>query len=227
VLLSNLLSTTPLLVGSVPPARNLPKARYPGAIKVIREKRFAIMVMTKYGPQPFTAKPDLIVVQDILDKHPADADEVHVKIVDYKSIAGIGHDMTEAKFEHQLQVNIYAWVVSQCLPNFLELPGAEVVVDSVEIVYCSMRKIRRFTSGSPRVTKGKRKPLKPLTYEPLTLQPIKLWTMPQMGRYSHGGLRPTWMHARSRFHPCSKAMTPDSATTVQSSTCAGKLETDG
>ena len=161
------------------------KARYPGAVKVIREKRFATTAMTKYGPQPFTAKPDLIVVQDMYmaETGPNPVWKIHVKIVDYKSTADIGHDMTEAKFEHQLQVNMYAWVVSQCLPDFLELPGAEVVVDAVEIVYCSMRKIRRFTSGGPRVTKGKRKTLKPLTYEPLTLQAIKLWTMPQMGRY--------------------------------------------
>lgn len=43
------------------------------------------------------------MVQDILDKYPADADEVHVKVVDYKSIAGIGYDMTEAKFYRQFQ----------------------------------------------------------------------------------------------------------------------------
>ena len=172
------------------------KARYPGAIKVIREHRFATSIMTKYGPQPFTAKPDLIVVQDIVagesikgknlptlqeikDSYPT----IHIKIVDYKSTADIGHDMLSAKLEHQLQVNMYAWVVFWCLPEFMEMPNANVVIDSVEIVYCSMKKIRRFTSAGERTTKGKRLSVRPLKYDTLTLEPIKLWKTASIGKY--------------------------------------------
>jgi hypothetical protein len=164
------------------------KTRHPGAVSVIRERRFATTVMTKHGPQPFTAKPDLIVVKSIVHDLRADVSggpeyTIHVKVVDYKSTGEIGHDMLAAKLEHQLQVNMYAWVVSQCLPDYLGMPHAAVVVDELEIVYCSMKKIRRFTSAGTRQTRGKMKTRKPATYESITLQAIRLWDIPKMGRY--------------------------------------------
>jgi hypothetical protein len=161
------------------------RTTFPGAVQVIREHRFALTVMTRYGPQPFTAKPDLVVVKRV------DYDEtmkatLHVKIVDYKSTGDIGHDFTAAKLEHQLQANMYAWIVSRCLLDVVELPEAEdveIVIDEVEIVYCSMKKIRRFTSAGERQTRGKMRTRKPATYESITLEPIRLWDLGKLHRY--------------------------------------------
>lgn len=192
----------PALRGSMVHAL-MERTTYPGAVQVIREQRLATTVMTRYGPQPFTAKPDLVVVKSIENLHAVYGDaqvedgtlvegpstikvpltRIHVKVVDYKSTGEIGHDLTAAKLEHQLQVNMYAWVVQQCLADVLELPGADIVVDEVEIVYCSMKKIRRFTSAGERQTRGKMQTRSPRTYASLTLEPIRLWRMNATGRY--------------------------------------------
>lgn len=162
------------------------QARYPSAVTVVREQRMATTVMTKYGPQPFTAKPDLIVVKSI--EFPGPVAQVHIKVVDYKTKADIKHDLTVVQMDHALQVNMYAWVAQECLVDHLPDSmlfdnGAEVVVDEVEVVYCSMRKVRRFTSAGSRLTKGKRLTVNPLTYETITLQPITLWSMDLVGKF--------------------------------------------
>ncbi len=99
---------------------------------------------------------------------------IHIKVVDYKSTNDIGHDLTEAKLDHQLQVNMYAWVATSELPAQIGWPGAKVVIDELEIVYVSMKKVRRFTSAGPRTTKGKMIQRRPPDYADLVLEPIML-----------------------------------------------------
>lgn len=158
------------------------KSRYPGATAVIREQRMKTTVDTRYGPQVFSAKPDIIVVKEIKPV----SREVFIKVVDYKSTGDIRHDMLEAKMDHQWQVNMYAWVASRVLPDVLDLPGAQVVVDEVEIAYFAMRKMRRFTSAGERQTKGKRLSVSPLRYETITLRPLMLLPMPAVGAFVRG-----------------------------------------
>lgn len=162
------------------------RATYPGAVAVIREQRMSTTVWTGQGPQPFTGKPDLIVVKSIAP------DGMHIKVVDYKSTGEIGHDLIAAKADHQLQVNMYAWLASECVPGSLEgIPahlGMPVVVDEVEIVYASMKKIRRFTSAGPLTTTGKMKTRNPRSYERLDLEPIKLYDMRRVGRFIKAGI---------------------------------------
>lgn len=153
------------------------RATYPGALLVIREHRFSQTVMTKEGPKPFTGKADVVVVKSIRDG------VIYVKVIDYKSTGEIGHDMTEARMSHQLQINMYAWLATQELPALLELPNHIVVVDELEIVYCSMKKIRRFTSAGSRQTRGKRKTVRPLSYEQITLAPLNFWSIHKTGLY--------------------------------------------
>jgi hypothetical protein len=153
------------------------KATYPGALTVVREHRFHQTIMTKHGPQPFTGKTDLVVVKSVRDG------VIKVKIEDYKSIGEIGHDMLEAKQNHQLQINMYAWLVSKELPELLDLPTYRVDVDELEIIYVSMKKKRRFTSAGELRRRGKRLTVKPLTYETITLKALPLWGLNQTGKY--------------------------------------------
>lgn len=153
------------------------KATYPGVPLVVREHRYETTVMTKYGPQPFSGKADLVVVNQIRNKI------INIKIIDYKSIGEIGHDFTEAKQNHQLQVNMYAWLVSQQLPDLLGLHGFEVVVDEVEIIYVAFKKKRRFTSAGELRRRGKRLTVRPLTYATITLKALPLWPIKATGKY--------------------------------------------
>lgn len=167
------------------------KASYPGALTAIREQRMRTWVETKYGPQLFTAKPDLIVVNSIdpadsPDCYERDEDvplEIHIKVVDYKSKNEIKHELTRVAFEHELQVNMYGWVASRELPRIMDLPRTRVVVDEVEIVYCDMSKVRRFTSAGYLSARGKMLTRKPKTYETLQLEPIRLWSLDKIGRF--------------------------------------------
>lgn len=154
------------------------KCAYPGALYAIREHRFYCTIETKYGPQQFTAKPDLIVVKDITDDN-----VIVVKILDYKSTIRINNTLVEAKLEHQLQVNMYAWVVTQCLPIALGLDDYRVVVDELEIEYANTEDKRRFTSAGARQIPCKRKVNGKLVDALLDLEPITLWNMTKVGRY--------------------------------------------
>lgn len=167
------------------------KCAYPGALYAIREHRFHCQIETKYGLAPFSAKPDLIVVKDI---EPADSPDCYekdedvpviitVKILDYKSTVNVDNRLSEAKLEHQLQVNMYAWIVTQCLPMALGLDNAQVVVDELEIEYCTMADKRRFTSAGSREVPCRRKVNGKLVDSTLKLEPIKLWDMAKVGRY--------------------------------------------
>lgn len=143
---------------------------YPGAVGVIREQVMETMIETRYGPQRLVGKPDLVAVL-------ADEDDVvTVKIVDYKSTSEIGHDLTAAKPDHVRQVSMYAYLVKRWLVEHLKRP-VTVVVSELEIIYLDFKKVRRFTSAGPLVTKGKRISMTPLTYATLDLEPIHVFGM--------------------------------------------------
>jgi hypothetical protein len=123
---------------------------YPGAVEVIRERRLHTTVATSFGRIPFSGQIDLLVVKKIEDNI------ARVKVVDFKSTYQIDHDLVAAKDDHQMQINIYKWLVESTM--FFKQDGfvAPVVVDELEIVYADMRKARRFTSvQGERVDKGK------------------------------------------------------------------------
>lgn len=141
---------------------------YPGAVGVIREHVMETMVDTRYGPQRLIGKPDLVVV--LKDE----ADSVTVKIVDYKTTSEIKHDLTAAKPDHVRQINMYAYLVSRWLSEHLKRP-VTVTVAELEVVYLDFKKVRRFTSVGPLVTKGKRLSMTPLTYADLELEPIHIF----------------------------------------------------
>lgn len=140
------------------------KATYPGALAVVREKRLTTCIETKFGKQTFTGKPDLVVLKRF------DGDRFIAKVVDYKSKNAIGHDLVAAAIEHQIQVNLYAWLVERELTH----EGYPVVVDELEIVYADMSKVRRFTSEGYLTAPGKMVKRSPRQYETLDLAPIKL-----------------------------------------------------
>lgn len=189
------------------------KARYPGAVSVLREKRMRLdlnagTTRAGEGPLLFTAKPDLVVVKRVENIHNETplalentiTPRATFKVVDYKSKSEIKHELTETFYEHELQVNMYAWMVAQnpaiynergeYLGTTVELlglagiPELELVCDEVEIVYCDMKKVRRFTSKGSTQTRGKRlNRSRPYQYETLTLAPIHLWTPEKVGRF--------------------------------------------
>jgi hypothetical protein len=76
--------------------------------------------------------------------------------VDYKT-KKIEHALTEPDRKHQMQLNIYAWLVENTLLDLgvKELEGVERVrVDTLELVYVDMMKVRRFTSAGEMEAKG-------------------------------------------------------------------------
>jgi hypothetical protein len=167
----------------------LPRA--PGPVSEIREIRLETTVQTKYGPQVVKGKSDLIVVNSVEETRNSktsdepesevligvladDGETMHIKVVDYKSKAEIGHDLVRAERRHQMQVNIYGWLATKALPEALARPGLKVVVDELEIFYAGTNKPRRFTSAGPLMTKGKRVSVRPLVYEDLELEPIHM-----------------------------------------------------
>lgn len=161
-------------------------SRYPGALGGLREMRFSTAVETKYGTKRFSGKPDLIVVKRaeplLLMDSQTDQPVIlyRCKIVDYKSTSEIKHELVAAHRTHQMQVNMYAWLVERELARHLNQPVL-VKVDELEIVYVDMRKTRRFTSAGPLTARGKRlNRSAPYQYETLDLAPIKLLPMGQV-----------------------------------------------
>lgn len=167
------------------------RARYPGVLDTIRETRFTTQVPTRYGDQAFTAKPDLIVVDRIETDWPSDEghgqgnaqETIHIKVVDYKSKNGIKHDLVEAAYEHQLQVNMYAFILRRELAAHFGAPECNVVVDELEIDYIDMSRHRRFTSAGWLTDRGKLVNRKYKEYETLHLAPISMWSQAQVGRF--------------------------------------------
>lgn len=190
------------------------RARYPGVVATIREVRFYTTVDTAYGPQKFTAKPDLIVIDRIDTDWPSDEghgqgnaqETIHIKVVDYKSKNGIKHDLTEAQYEHELQVNMYAYILSRELPTHLGMPEASLVVDELEIDYVDMARVRRFTSAGWLSDRGKRTSTRPLTYETLHLAPITIHPRDKVERFVRRRIEER-IQAREQLPACSYAGT--------------------
>jgi hypothetical protein len=153
-------------------------ASYPGALGVIREFRFSTKIKTKYGEYDFTGKPDNIVILNLAQTE----EEIHIKIVDYKTKGNVDYHLDSAMPEHQLQVNLYGYLATKCLPESLGKPDLKVVVDELEIFYAGYNKPRRFTSAGPLIAKGKRL-TKPIRYEELELKPVVRYSMDAMERW--------------------------------------------
>jgi hypothetical protein len=160
---------------------------YPGVLGVVRELRMGAPINTKYGMQQFKGKPDLVVLLGVTVKPEVHPDEVvdlqlknqlHIKIVDYKTRSEVGHDLVRADDKYAYQVNMYAWLAAQFLPhyinNFASWDGAgddyadhlflnnpslpyidEVVIDELSITYMDMKQTRTFTSKGLLSAKGK------------------------------------------------------------------------
>lgn len=170
---------------------------YPGVLGAVREKRMSAPINTAYGGQLFKGKPDLVVLNSVVD-HVA-----HVKIVDYKTRSEIGHDLVSADYRYCIQINMYSWLASQFLPEWLNAYDASVdykehlflndgvslpyigsaVVDEISLVYLDMKQTRTFTNKAFLSTHGKmisdkvdgrwiRR--KPVEYEELELEPLHL-----------------------------------------------------
>jgi hypothetical protein len=184
--------------------------RYPGALLTVREVRLEAPIATRFGPATlaqqfggnrqlatpsdasaalFQGKPDLIVGTSL-----DDADCLHLKVVDYKSKSEIKHDLVRALPEHQVQLNMYAWLVTQAILHHERLAERiakvvghlpeRVLVDELEVVYCDMRRVRRFTSAGPLTDDGKLVSRHPEpVYEQLILDPVELIPLDRMERF--------------------------------------------
>lgn len=115
----------------------------------VAEKRVTTMVDTDYGPQPFQAKSDNIVILS------EDEDDVHIKVRDWKTTGEIGHDFLKADIKHQMQVNCYAYVARQEPEQWLGRKK-NVIVDELEVQYFGFTKPRRFTSKGSLPVVGKK-----------------------------------------------------------------------
>ena len=146
-------------------------SRYPGALGVLRELQLHTQVDTRFGPQDFESKVDLVVVKGLVGK------VFSVKVTDYKSKGEVGHDLVKAYPNYVAQVNIYRWMLMRELAKGMGWEGAEVDVDELEIEYCGMNKPRRFTSAGPLTTRGKMLTRKPRTYAELELAAIPIWPL--------------------------------------------------
>lgn len=128
-------------------------------VATVREKRLKTTVETKYGTQLISGKMDLVVVKSI-DEVPVNAFNTlrtaRCKIVDYKT-KKVEHSLLKPDRKHQMQLNIYAWLVENTLLD-LDIPqlaGVDrVLVDEIELVYVDMGKCRRFSSDGEMVVNG-------------------------------------------------------------------------
>lgn len=169
----------PLLRGSMVHALMENEATaYPGVLLPIREVRLSTTVSTAYGTFQFAGKPDVVVILDISQDKVA-----YVDIIDYKSTNEIKHEKLAASPEHQMQVNMYAWLVHRELPAYLADENNwpvgispylvdRVEINSLQILYADMKRTRLFISDETRKDKGKLINRNPREHETLTLEPI-------------------------------------------------------
>lgn len=120
---------------------------------VLRELRLFAPLETAFGVQQFSGQLDEILL------HKIEGDVLHVSITDWKTKGDIAHKFTEPEERHVQQINAYNWLVSRALPEHLRKVGSYpvkgVVVDSVNIVYISMSRVRSFTSRGISYTRGR------------------------------------------------------------------------
>lgn len=146
-----------------------------GTLGVIRELRMHAPIQTRHGEQRFSGQVDEILLLS-LEFDDYGSSVLHVSITDWKTKADIPHALVEADRRHVYQVNEYAWIVTQVLKDYLneweirapegarfQLTGDplphidQVVVDEFSVVYMSMSKVRRFTTGKLLYAEGKQK----------------------------------------------------------------------
>lgn len=108
-----------------------------------------------------------------------DDDHIWIKLTDWKSKRDIGHDFTSVSADHEKQVNMYSFLLQECLPGILKRPGLNVI--ELEIVYLTMNKVRRFTSASTLKDQGKLlRPYSAEQHEEIELVPVSLRTQEEM-----------------------------------------------
>jgi hypothetical protein len=166
-----------------------------GALGVVRELRMSAPIKMGDGSvEPFKGKPDEIVLLS-LDTHEEwnEKDDgereitsrqttLHVKLTDFKTKASLPPSFNEPYRDNVYQINSYAYLIEQFLPDWLNssLDGAEegsvwrggsdhlfmadgavlpridkVVVDELSLVYMSMDTVRTFSSKGFLYTEGK------------------------------------------------------------------------
>lgn len=114
---------------------------WPGG-EAIQEQRMSVVVDTAYGPQNFSAKPDLIVI------HPDDTFDLwDWKTRDFK------HELVRADTKHIAQIWMYAYIVQRYAREVL---NRQLTVRSVNICYMSWNNFRTFTSLGPGTATGKK-----------------------------------------------------------------------
>jgi hypothetical protein len=141
--------------------------------ETVREMRMEMLVETKYGPQTFTAKPDVFVIQSLDMENKV----IHIKVIDYKT-REFGHELVRADYKHQMQVNMYAWLAIRSLGfHYQGSYDWTVEVDELEIIYLNLQKTRRFTSACSLEARKRKKVSGHWEYETYALAPIRMLPM--------------------------------------------------
>lgn len=176
-----------------------------GTLGVIRELRMHAPIQTRHGEQRFSGQVDEILLLS-LEFDDYGSAVLHVGITDWKTKNDIPHALIEADRRHVYQINEYAWLATTVLAQYIneweiratagarfQLTGGplphidQVVVTELSVVYLSMSKVRRFTSGKLLYARGKQKTvigtdLKPHRvegeYETLELSPLHEFSLP-------------------------------------------------
>lgn len=176
-----------------------------GTLGVIRELRMHAPIETSAGTQRFSGQVDEILLLS-LEYDEMGSAVLHVSITDWKTKSDIPHSLLEADRRHTYQINDYAWLTTQVLSQYINdwaimapkearfqlngeyLPHIDrVVVDELSVVYLSMSKVRKFTSGKLLYAKGKQRMergsdekmhrVDPVEYETLELVPLHEFTL--------------------------------------------------
>ncbi len=102
----------------------------------------------------FSGKPDVYWTET--DKKGNTLITVH----DYKTVSTLSPSMTEAVIPHQIQVNLYAYLIALTVPN--------PVVKELQIIYFDMKRVRIFSSmpGRYAIEKGERIELQEIKVKP-------------------------------------------------------------
>lgn len=133
--------------------------------RTVREQRLKVMIDTKHGPQPFTAKPD--VIHNVHEE----GDSVVIDIWDWKT-REFGNELTQADAKHRAQVGMYAWLATQTVEQW-HSQKRNVVVRSVNICYIASSTMRTFTSLGEMTQVGKKGVELTLAQIP-TVEPAKI-----------------------------------------------------
>jgi hypothetical protein len=156
-----------------------------GSLGVVRELRMSAPIKMGDGTvEDFKGKPDEIVLLS-LDTYEAwnEKDDgmreitdrqttLHVKLTDFKTKASLTPSFNEPYRENVYQINSYAYLIEQFLPDWLNSEGTcdehlfmadgvdlpridKVIVDELSLVYMSMDTVRTFSSKGFLYAEGK------------------------------------------------------------------------